>query len=61
MTTGSLFFIRCKSVLLYIFKHKINISLLSGFSMSFWIFVHLRLFSLNYTCEEIGAKVNIFM
>jgi len=28
--------------------------------MSFWISVHLtRLFSLNYICEKISAKVNI--
>jgi len=30
------------------------------FGMSFWVVVHLvRLFSLNYICEKISAKVNI--
>jgi len=49
----------------YIFMHiqtkgRYLSSPLTWFSMSFWISVHLtRLFSLNYICEKISAKVNI--
>jgi len=51
----------------YIFKHvqtkgRYLSSPFAWFSMSFWITVHLvRLFSLNYICEKIGAKVNILV
>jgi len=49
----------------YIFMHvqtkgRYLSSPLTLFSISFWISVHLtRLFSLNYICEKISAKVNI--
>ncbi|XP_028050242.2 uncharacterized protein LOC114255503 [Monomorium pharaonis] len=35
-------------------------SLISWFGISFWVSMHLaRLFSLNYICEKISAKVNM--